>query len=199
MIRVENISKTFKIYPAPSARLKEILLRRPCHTLHAALEKISFSVEDGETLGIIGPNGAGKSTLLKLLSGILIPDEGKISISGKITGLLELGTGFNSEMTGRQNISMNGLLLGMTAEEIRAKEETIIAFSELESFMDNPLKTYSSGMVMRLAFAIAYHAEPACFLVDEALSVGDAHFQQKCMKAIRSFKERGGLHRLCLA
>ena len=192
MIRVENLCKTFKIYATPSARLKEILLRRSCHTLHTALEKISFSVENGETLGIIGPNGAGKSTLLKLLSGILIPDEGSISISGKITGLLELGTGFNSEMTARQNIYMNGLLLGMNNEEIRSKEASIIAFTELEPFMDNPLKTFSSGMVMRLAFAIAYHAEPSCFLVDEALSVGDAHFQQKCMRAIREFKERGG-------
>lgn len=192
MIRVEGLTKRFKIYPAPSARLKEILLRRSFHTVHTALDSVSFSVEDGQTLGIIGPNGAGKSTLLKLLSGILLPDRGVISISGKVTGLLELGTGFNPEMTGRQNIFMNGLLLGMDKEEIRAKEKAIIAFTELENFIDNPLKTFSSGMVMRLAFAIAYNAEPSCFLVDEALSVGDAHFQQKCMKAIRKFKGGGG-------
>ncbi len=192
MIRVEGLTKVFKIYPAPSARLKEIVLRRSFHTFHTALDSVSFSVENGQTLGIIGPNGAGKSTLLKLLSGILLPDQGLISISGKVTGLLELGTGFNPEMTGRQNIFMNGLLLGMDKEEIRSKEKIIIAFTELENFIDNPLKTFSSGMVMRLAFAIAYHAEPSCFLVDEALSVGDAHFQQKCMKAIRKFKEGGG-------
>lgn len=192
MIHAEGLSKRFKVYPSPSARLKEILLRRSFHTLYPSLENVSFHVDDGQTLGIIGPNGAGKSTLLKLLSGILIPDAGSISISGKVTGLLELGTGFNSEMTGRQNIYMNGLLLGMENGEIQAKEERITSFTELESFIDNPLKTFSSGMVMRLAFAIAYHAEPSCFLVDEALSVGDAHFQQKCMKAIRNFKERGG-------
>ncbi len=192
MIRVEGLTKVFKIYPAPSARLKEILLRRSFHTVHTALDSVSFSVEDGQTLGIIGPNGAGKSTLLKLLSGILLPDRGLISISGKVTGLLELGTGFNPEMTGRQNIFMNGLLLGMDKDEIRSREKAIVAFTELENFIDNPLKTFSSGMVMRLAFAIAYHAEPSCFLVDEALSVGDAHFQQKCMKAIRKFKEGGG-------
>lgn len=192
MIRVEGLTKSFKIYRAPSVRLKEILLRRSFHTVHTALDSVSFSVEDGQTLGIIGPNGAGKSVLLKLLSGILLPDRGSISISGKVTGLLELGTGFNQEMTGRQNIFMNGLLLGMDKDEVQSKEKTIIAFTELENFIDNPLKTFSSGMVMRLAFAIAYHAEPSCFLVDEALSVGDAHFQQKCMKAIRKFKEGGG-------
>ena len=192
MIHVEGLSKRFKVYPTPAARLKEILLRKQYHTVYPSLENVSFHVNDGETLGIIGPNGAGKSTLLKLLSGILIPDSGTVSISGKITGLLELGTGFNPEMTGRQNIYMNGLLLGMTNDEIRQKEQRIIDFTELHSFIDNPLKTYSSGMTMRLAFAVAYHAEPACFLVDEALSVGDAHFQQKCMKAIRGFKDRGG-------
>lgn len=192
MIHVEGLSKRFKVYPTPASRLKEILLRRAYHTVYPSLENVSFHVNDGETLGIIGPNGAGKSTLLKLLSGILIADSGTVSISGKITGLLELGTGFNPEMTGRQNIYMNGLLLGMTNDEIREKEQRIIDFTELHSFIDNPLKTYSSGMTMRLAFAVAYNAEPACFLVDEALSVGDAHFQQKCMKAIRGFKDRGG-------
>lgn len=192
MIHAEGLSKRFKVYPAPAARLKEIILRRPFHTVYPSLENVSFHVDDGETLGIIGPNGAGKSTLLKLLSGILIPDSGTVSISGKVTGLLELGTGFNPEMTGRQNIYMNGLLLGMTNDEIREKEQRIIDFTELHSFIDNPLKTYSSGMTMRLAFAVAYNAEPACFLVDEALSVGDAHFQQKCMKAIKGFKDRGG-------
>jgi len=192
MIHVEGLTKKFKVYNAPSLRLKEILLRRSFHNIYTALENVNFHVDDGQTLGIIGPNGAGKSTLLKLLSGILLPDMGTISISGKVTGLLELGTGFNPEMTGRANIYMNGLLLGMENEEIRAKEDRIIKFTELESFMDNPLKTFSSGMTMRLAFAIAYHAEPSCFLVGEALSVGDAHFQQKCMKAIKNFKEGGG-------
>lgn len=192
MIHVENISKSFKLYKSPADRLKEIIFRRSYHVDFQSLKDISFHVNDGETLGIIGPNGAGKSTMLKVLSGIIIPDSGTVNISGKVTGLLELGTGFNPEMTGRQNIFMNGLLIGMTKEEIEERLETIIEFTELGSFIENSIKTYSSGMVMRLAFSIAYHARPSCFLVDEALSVGDAHFQQKCMKAIRDFKEQGG-------
>lgn len=192
MIHVENISKTFKLYRSPADRLKEILFKRSFHKDFKSLNDVSLHVNDGETLGIIGPNGAGKSTLLKVLSGIIIPDSGTVNISGKVTGLLELGTGFNPEMTGRQNIYMNGLLIGMTREEIDKRIQSIIDFTELGSFIENPIKTYSSGMVMRLAFAVAYHAEPSCFLVDEALSVGDAHFQQKCMKAIKGFKEKGG-------
>jgi len=192
MIHVENVSKRFKLYKSPADRLKEIIFRRSYHKDFQSLNDVSLHVNDGETLGIIGPNGAGKSTLLKVLSGIIIPDSGIVNISGKVTGLLELGTGFNPEMTGRQNIYMNGLLIGMTKEEIDERIQRIIDFTELGSFIENPIKTYSSGMVMRLAFAVAYHAEPSCFLVDEALSVGDAHFQQKCMKAIKEFKEKGG-------
>lgn len=192
MIHVENVFKKFKLYRSPADRLKEIIFRRSFHKDFQSLNDVSFHVDDGETLGIIGPNGAGKSTLLKVLSGIIIPDSGTVNISGKVTGLLELGTGFNPEMTGRQNIYMNGLLIGMTKEEIDQRIQNIIDFTELGSFIENQIKTYSSGMVMRLAFAVAYHAEPSCFLVDEALSVGDAHFQQKCMKAIKEFKEKGG-------
>ena len=192
MIHVENVSKKFKLYKSPADRLKEIIFRRSFHKDFQSLNDVSLHVNDGETLGIIGPNGAGKSTLLKVLSGIIIPDSGIVNISGKVTGLLELGTGFNPEMTGRQNIYMNGLLIGMTKEDIDQRIQRIIDFTELGSFIESPIKTYSSGMVMRLAFAVAYHAEPSCFLVDEALSVGDAHFQQKCMNAIRGFKDRGG-------
>ena len=192
MIVVSGISKHFKLYSKPSDRLKEIVLRRPFHTSYQALENVSFSVADGEALGIIGPNGAGKSTLLKILTGVLLPDSGSVSVTGKVTGLLELGTGFNPEMTGRENIYMNGLLLGMNREEIQRREETIVDFAELGEFIDEPIKTYSSGMVMRLGFAVAYNAEPACFVVDEALSVGDAYFSQKCMRAIRTFQEKGG-------
>lgn len=192
MIRVESISKRFKLYRSPSDRLKEIVTRRKYHTNFDALKDISFSVASGETLGIVGQNGAGKSTLLKILTGILLPDSGSISIDGKITGLLELGTGFNPEMTGIENIFMNGTLLGMTREEINSKKQEIIDFTELGEFIFEPLKTYSSGMVMRLAFAVAIHADPRCFVVDEALSVGDAHFQQKCMKKIKEFRESGG-------
>lgn len=192
MIRVESISKRFKLYRSPSDRLKEIVTRRKYHTNFDALKDISFSVASGETLGIVGQNGAGKSTLLKILTGILLPDSGSISIDGKITGLLELGTGFNPEMTGIENIFMNGTLLGMTREEINSKKQEIIDFTELGEFIFEPLKTYSSGMVMRLAFAVAIHADPRCFVVDEALSVGDAHFQQKCMNRIKEFRYNGG-------
>ncbi len=192
MIRVDSIAKTFKLYRSPADRLKEIVTGKKYHTDFQALNNVSFAVDDGETLGIVGQNGAGKSTLLKILTGILMPDRGTIAIDGKITGLLELGTGFNYEMTGIENIYMNGTLLGMNREEIDQKKDTITEFTELGEFIFEQLKTYSSGMVMRLAFSIAIHADPKCFVVDEALSVGDAHFQQKCMNRIRSFRENGG-------
>jgi ABC-type polysaccharide/polyol phosphate transport system ATPase subunit len=192
MIKVEGISKKFKLYHSPADRIKEIIFRRPYHRNFSALENISFEVGPGQTLGIIGQNGAGKSTLLKILSGIVIPDSGTIQVDGKVTGLLELGTGFNPEMTGLQNIYMNGTLIGMTRDEIDRKKQTIIDFSELGDFINEPIKTYSSGMTMRLAFSIAIHADPVCFLVDEALSVGDAYFQQKCMRKIQEFRAGGG-------
>lgn len=192
MIRVHNVSKTFKIYASPKDRLKEQIFERKYHHEYSALSNISFEVQPGETLGIIGENGAGKSTLLKILSGVLLPDAGSVEVTGKVTGLLELGTGFNPELTGLQNIFMNGTFLGMTHDEIESKKDTIIEFAELGDFINEPIKTYSSGMLMRLGFAIAIHADPECFLVDEALSVGDAYFQQKCMRKIQEFKEQGG-------
>jgi lipopolysaccharide transport system ATP-binding protein len=192
MIKVEGISKKFKLYRSPADRLKEIIFRKPYHKDFVALDNISFEVVAGHTLGIIGQNGAGKSTLLKILSGIVIPDSGTIQVDGKVTGLLELGTGFNYEMTGLENIYMNGTLIGMTNDEIDRKKQTIIDFSELGEFIHEPIKTYSSGMTMRLAFSIAIHADPTCFLVDEALSVGDEYFQQKCMRRIQEFRASGG-------
>jgi ABC-type polysaccharide/polyol phosphate transport system ATPase subunit len=192
MIKIEGITKKFKLYRSPADRLKEILFRKQYHKDFVALDNISFEVGAGQTLGIIGQNGAGKSTLLKILSGIIIPDSGSIHIDGKVTGLLELGTGFNAEMTGLENIYMNGTLIGMTRDEIDRKKQIIIDFSELGEFIHEPIKTYSSGMTMRLAFSIAIHADPTCFLVDEALSVGDAYFQQKCMRKIQEFRASGG-------
>ena len=192
MIKVQGISKKFKLYRSPADRLREILFRKQYHKDFVALDNISFEISAGQTLGIIGQNGAGKSTLLKILSGIVIPDSGTIQIDGKVTGLLELGTGFNAEMTGLENIYMNGTLIGMTKDEIDRNKQTIVDFSELGEFINEPIKTYSSGMTMRLAFSIAIHADPTCFLVDEALSVGDAYFQQKCMRKIKEFQDSGG-------
>ncbi len=192
VINVSNLSKTFKLYKKPSDRLKEVVLNRAYHHSFQALNEISFALSAGETLGILGKNGAGKSTLLKILMGILIPDQGQVDIQGNITGLLELGTGFDQNLTGLQNIFSNGLLIGMSQNKIKAELENIIDFSELGDFIGEPLRTYSSGMTMRLAFSIAIHADPTCFLVDEALSVGDGHFQQKCMRRIKEFRKKGG-------
>ena len=192
MIDIKGLNKTFKLFHRPADRLKEAITGRVRHDSYHALKDISFQVAPGEVLGVLGRNGAGKSTLLKLLTGVLMPDSGEIHIDGRITGLLELGTGFNPELTGLQNITSNGLMLGMSHDEIEQRRQEIIEFSELGNYIQEPLRTYSSGMTMRLAFSIAIHAEPRCFLVDEALSVGDGYFQQKCMKRIREFKENGG-------
>lgn len=192
MIKVNNIYKHFKLYSKPSDRLKEIMFRRTYHHHHEALKGISFTVEAGETLGILGKNGAGKSTLLKIITGVILADSGECHVDGKITGLLELGTGFDENLTGIQNIQGNGLLIGMSQKEIEQQRGAIIDFSELGDYIQEPLRTYSSGMRMRLAFAIAIHAKPDCFIIDEALSVGDAYFQQKCIRKIREFRDQGG-------
>ncbi len=192
MIYVEDVSKIFKLYRHPGYRLKEVFFKKQYHKKFTALNRISLTVNNGETVGIIGRNGAGKSTLLKLLTGVMIPESGTIKIDGKITGLLELGTGFNPEFTGRENIFLNSTYAGLTREEVEFRLDDIINFSELGQYIDEPLKTYSSGMAMRLAFATAIHAEPDAFVVDEALSVGDASFQQKCIARIKEFKDKGG-------
>ena len=192
MISVRALSKRFKLYRSPADRLKEIVFRRSFHESKLALDDISFVVESGRTLGVIGQNGAGKSTLLKILNGVLLPDSGSVDVSGRIAGLLELGTGFNLELSGLSNVYTNGMLLGMERAEIDDRMSSILEFSELGDVISHPLKTYSSGMIMRLAFSVAMHSEPECFLIDEALSVGDAHFQQKCIKRIKQHKAKGG-------
>jgi len=192
LLKVENICKGFRLYKSPSDRFLEIFLRKQRHTYHQALKNINFELKPGQALGIIGANGAGKSTLLKLLLGVLVPDSGKITIHGRTTGLLELGTGFNHELTGIENLHANALLLGMSEKQIEEKIQLITNFSEVGDFINEPLKIYSSGMIMRLAFSIAIHADPDCFIVDEALAVGDAYFQQKCMRKIMEFRENGG-------
>ena len=192
MLIVDGLRKVYKLYDRPSDRLKSFLLRKQYYRQYTAIESVSFELKPGESLGILGQNGAGKSTLLKMLAGVLLPDEGSISIDGNITGLLELGTGFDDNLTGYDNVLINGLLIGMSQQEVEAKRQAIIDFSELHDFISEPMRTYSSGMVMRLAFAIAFHADPQCFLVDEALSVGDGYFQQKCIKKIRQYRDSGG-------
>ena len=162
------------------------------HKDFIALDNISFEVGAWSDSWHYRTEWSRKINAVKILSGIVIPDSGTIQIDGKVTGLLELGTGFNAEMTGLENIFMNGTFIGMTNDEIERKKQTIIDFSELGDFINEPIKTYSSGMTMRLAFSIAIHADPTCFLVDEALSVGDAYFQQKCMRKIHEFRTGGG-------
>lgn len=192
MITVQNITKIFHLYKKPSDRLREIISRRVYHRKFRALSDVSFQVQEGETLGIIGENGSGKSTLLKIITGVLMPDSGSFHVDGRITGLLELGTGFNPEFSGLNNIYMNATYLGLSKAEIDERLDGIISFAELGEFIQEPIKTYSSGMLMRLAFSTAIHADPKCFVVDEALAVGDAHFQQKCMQRLKQFREGGG-------
>lgn len=192
VLRIERLCKSFKLYRRSRDRVRELFSRKSFHRDFKALDNISLTLYPGRILGIIGENGSGKSTLLKLVAGVLLPDSGLIERPGKITGLLELGTGFNPELSGRQNIYLNGLYLGMSRGLLEKREQAIIDFSELEKFIDEPLKNYSSGMMMRLGFAVAIHADPKCFIIDEALSVGDIRFQQKCFDRIREYRKSGG-------
>lgn len=190
-VYVNNLSKVYRFYKKPVDRLLEAILRKSMHTAFSALEQISFCLAPGTTLGIIGENGAGKSTLLKILARTLNPSSGMISMNGRIAALLELGAGFHHEFTGRQNIFLNASLLGLSEVDIKEKEDEIIGFSELNEFIDRPLKTYSSGMVVRLAFSIATCVDPDILIIDEALSVGDIRFQQKCIDRMIKFRESG--------
>ena len=187
-ITVNNLNKDFRIYERPQDRLWEILFRKPRHNLYHVLSDISFAVADGESLGIIGVNGAGKSTLLKLLVGTLQPTSGDIQIQGQVAALLELGAGFHPEFTGRRNIYLNAALLGVPDDNIAELENDIIEFSELDYFIDRPVKTYSSGMFVRLAFSIATMVRPDILVIDEALSVGDMAFQRKCVERMNQFR-----------
>ncbi|MBF0200708.1 MAG: ABC transporter ATP-binding protein [Desulfamplus sp.] len=187
-VEIRNVSKVYRLYRKPSDRLKEVLIKRPCHRAFHSLSQVSLDIPHGESLGIVGDNGAGKSTLLKIVAGTLQPTSGDVRRRGRVAALLELGAGFHYEFTGRQNIWMNASLLGLSRDEIRAREGDIIAFSELGEFIDRPIKTYSSGMVMRLAFSIATTVDPDILIIDEALSVGDHYFQKKCIDRMLEFK-----------
>ena len=196
-IMVENVTKRFYIRKEAKRRLSGTLLsllrlRRPNQRLpFLAVREVSFSISPGETIGIVGANGSGKSTLLKLIAGIYKPTVGKISVTQRLVGLLELGAGFNGELTGRENIYLNGSLLGRTRRQMSAQLDQIVSFAELTEFIDTPLKYYSSGMKIRLGFAIAVHVEADIMLLDEVFAVGDAHFQNKCIKRIQEFQAEG--------
>jgi lipopolysaccharide transport system ATP-binding protein len=190
-VRAADVSKHYDMYRRPMDRLIELVTRRPRHVVFPALENVSFEVEKGETVGIIGQNGAGKSTLLKLLCNVTRPSSGALETHGTIASILELGTGFHPEFTGRDNAALNAAILGLTPAQIRAALPSILEFSELGSFVDRPVKTYSSGMYMRLAFSVAVNVDPDILVIDEALAVGDGHFQKKCIDKIREFQEAG--------
>lgn len=192
-IKVENISKVYKLYNKPSDRLRESLsiTHKKYSRDHYALSDISFDVKRGETVGLIGTNGAGKSTILKVITGVTNPTSGKLTVNGRISALLELGAGFNMEYTGVENVYLNGTMIGFSEEEIDARLPKILEFADIGDFVYQPVKTYSSGMFVRLAFAVAINIDPEILIVDEALSVGDVFFQTKCYHKFEEFKEKG--------
>ena len=193
MIEVDGVSKMYKLYPRPGDRLKEALAfgRRRFHREHWALRDVTLEIKPGETFCIIGENGSGKSTLLKLIAGILEPSAGCVRIRGRLTALLELGAGFNPEFTGRQNLFLNGAILGLAPREIKQRLDSILDFAEIGSYFDQPVKTYSSGMAMRLGFALAVHLHPEILVVDEALAVGDIYFRHRCMRKFHELRSQG--------
>lgn len=192
-VKVENLSKCFHIYDRPRDRLLQMFAggRKQYYHEFWALKDVSFEVKKGETVGIIGRNGSGKSTLLQMICGTLTPTSGTVEIQGRVAALLELGSGFNPEFTGRENVYMNAAVLGLSKEEVDARFEDIVAFADIGDFVEQPVKTYSSGMMVRLAFAVIAHVDADILVVDEALSVGDAFFVQKCMRFLRKFMEKG--------
>jgi lipopolysaccharide transport system ATP-binding protein len=191
LVAVQNISKRYRLYRRPSDRLWELLPgARPRHTDFWALRDIHFSLEKGQTLGLVGPNGCGKSTLLQIVSGILQPTTGRVVTRGRVAALLELGAGFNPEFTGRENVFLNGEILGLSRAEIAKAMPSIEAFAEIGEFIDRPVKEYSSGMYVRLAFATAIHVDPEILIVDEALAVGDAVFANRCVRKFEELRER---------
>jgi ABC-type polysaccharide/polyol phosphate transport system ATPase subunit len=193
-IALENVHKRYRHYKERYRSLKEIAVHRRLGVWEDrwVLQDVSLDVQPGTTLGLVGPNGAGKSTALKLMARILTPDRGRVQVSGRLSALIELGAGFQPEYTGRENIYLNASLLGLTRSEIERKFDQIVAFSELEDYIDAPLRTYSSGMYMRLGFSVAIHVDPEILLVDEILAVGDASFQRKCTEWLETFQRRGG-------
>jgi len=193
VIKACDIGKKYRLFSSPVARLKEALhpLRKRYHNEFWALDTVNFEIESGETFGIIGSNGSGKSTLLQIIAGVLKPTNGMIEVNGRVTALLELGAGFNPEFTGRENVLLNGAIMNVSRGEMLERMPTIEAFADIGEFFDQPVKTYSTGMFARVAFAAAINVDPDILIVDEALSVGDAKFQHKCYENMRKFSARG--------
>ncbi|NJD25025.1 MAG: ABC transporter ATP-binding protein [Betaproteobacteria bacterium] len=193
-ISVRNLTKTYRLFGHPGDRVKQFMSLglRKYHRPFTALKGVSLDIRKGETVGIIGRNGAGKSTLLQLICGVLKPTSGQIRINGRVSALLELGAGFNPEFTGRENVFFQGAILGIGREEIKARLHEIIELADIGDFIDQPVRTYSSGMFVRLAFAVAIHTRPDILVVDEALAVGDLAFQERCFRKIRELKDAGG-------
>lgn len=191
-IEVKDLDKVYKLYEKPSDRLKEAFhLTRKEYKQHYALKHVNLNIYQGETVGIIGTNGSGKSTILKIITGVLNPSAGSVTVNGRISALLELGAGFNMEYNGIENVFLNGTMIGFSEEEIKAKLPEILEFADIGDYVYQPVKTYSSGMFVRLAFAVAINIDPEILIVDEALSVGDVFFQAKCYRKFEEFKEKG--------
>jgi homopolymeric O-antigen transport system ATP-binding protein len=192
-IEFSNVSKSYSIYSTPGDRLKELMTlnRRRFHTDYWALRDVSFEVQRGETFCVIGENGSGKSTLLQICAGVLEPTSGTTAVNGRVSALLELGSGFNPEFSGRDNVYLNGAILGFSNKEMDRRFDEIAEFAEIGDFINQPVKTYSSGMVVRLAFSVAIHVDPEILLVDEALAVGDIYFRQRCMRKVHELRSRG--------
>ena len=193
MVRIEHVSKRFSLRHDRS--LKELvfsaLQRKKLADTFMALDDVDLTVRAGETVGLIGFNGSGKSTLLKTVSGVLFPDSGRVMLRGRVAGLIEVGAGFHPDLSGRENVFLNGAILGMSRAQLEERFDDIVAFSEIEEFIDTEVKYYSSGMFLRLAFSVAVHTDPDIFLVDEILSVGDEPFQKKCLERIRELQAAG--------
>jgi lipopolysaccharide transport system ATP-binding protein len=197
IVSARSLGKSYRAYSSPWKRVAEALTGRTLHSEFVALDGITFDLERANGLGLVGENGAGKSTLLKILAGVTTPTRGEYSVAGRVASILELGSGFHPEFTGRHNIVLNAALLGLGEDELQRRLPDIIAFSELGDFIDRPVKTYSTGMAMRLGFSIATTVEPDVLIIDEALSVGDSYFQKKCMDRLLAFVDAGGTLLFC--
>ncbi|MEX0804294.1 MAG: ABC transporter ATP-binding protein [Candidatus Binatia bacterium] len=193
VVSARDVTKKYRIFTSPKDRVKEALhpLRKRYHHDFWALKGVSFDIRKGQVIGILGQNGSGKSTLLQIIASVLTPTSGTLNVNGRVSALLELGTGFNPEFTGRQNVLLNGALMGVSHEEMLSRMPAITAFADIGEFFDQPMKTYSSGMFVRVAFAASIHVDPDILIIDEALAVGDAKFQYRCFQKLRNFHERG--------